>query len=153
MVFVISSFLTLAPHDYATYYQARGLSGHTSPCGECVCFHLEAMLGDWLSAQLVFVISLFLTLAPHDYVTYYQAQGLSGHTLPRGECVCFILEDSTPLEAKEDYLPFSWPDSKWAHLVHSEKIFDFELELLTSFWQALLGILCSVMVHNCSATH
>jgi len=29
-------FLTLAPRDYVTYYQARGLSVHTSPCGECV---------------------------------------------------------------------------------------------------------------------
>ena len=26
---------TLAPRAYVTYYQARGLSGHTSPCGEC----------------------------------------------------------------------------------------------------------------------
>ena len=43
------------------------------------------------------------------------------------------------LEVEQDYLPFSWSDSKSAHLVHSEEIFDFELELLTSFWQALLG--------------
>ena len=50
-----------------------------------------------------------------------------------------LLEDSVPLEVEEDYLPFSWSDSKWAHLVHSEEIFYFELELLTSFWQALLG--------------
>ena len=49
------------------------------------------------------------------------------------------LEDSVPPEVEEDYLPFSWSDSKWVHLVHSEEIFDFELELLTSFWQALLG--------------
>ena len=32
------SFQTLAPRAYVTYYQARELSGHTSPCGECVCF-------------------------------------------------------------------------------------------------------------------
>ena len=32
------------------------------------------MLGDWLPAQLVFY---FLTLAPCDYVTYCQAQGLA----------------------------------------------------------------------------
>jgi hypothetical protein len=32
------SFKTLAPRAYITYYQARGLSGHTSPCGECACF-------------------------------------------------------------------------------------------------------------------
>ena len=25
----------MAPRAYVTYYQARGLSGHTSPCGEC----------------------------------------------------------------------------------------------------------------------
>ena len=36
--------------------------------------HLEAMLGDWLSARLVFY---FLTLAPHDYVTYYLSRGLA----------------------------------------------------------------------------
>ena len=43
------------------------------------------------------------------------------------------LEDYVPLEVEEDYLPFSWSDSKWAHLVHCEEILDFELELLTSF--------------------
>ena len=48
------------------------------------------------------------------------------------------LEDSVPPEVEEDYLPFSWLYSKWAHLVHNEEIFVFELELLTSFWQALL---------------
>jgi hypothetical protein len=26
---------TLAPRDLVTCYQARKLSGHTSPCGEC----------------------------------------------------------------------------------------------------------------------
>ena len=86
-----------------------------------------------------FIILLLWTLAPHDYIIYCQAQGLSGHTSPCGECVCFNLEDSMPPEVEEDYLPFSWSDSKWAHLVHCEKIFDFELDLLTSFWQALLG--------------
>ena len=59
--------LTLAPRDHITYYQARGLSGHTSPCGECAFSHLMATLGDWLPAQLVFY---FLTLAARDYVTY-----------------------------------------------------------------------------------
>ena len=91
-------FLTLATHDYITYYQARGLSGHTSPCGECPISHFRATLQDWLPAQLVFY---FLTLAPHDYAIYCQARGLSGHTSPRGECVCFVLEDSVLLEAKE----------------------------------------------------
>ena len=76
-------------------------------------------------------ILLLWTLAPNDYVIYYQARGLSGHTSPHGECACFILEDSAPLEGEEDYLLFSWSDSKWAHLVHCEEIFDSELELIT----------------------
>ena len=86
----------------------------------------------------LFSVSLFLTLAPRDFITYCQARGLSGHTSPCAECVCFNLEDSTPPEVEEDYLPFSWSDSKWAQLVHCEEIFGFELELLISFWQALL---------------
>ena len=93
-----------------------------------------------------FTILLLWTLAPHDYVIYYLAQGLSGHTSPHGKCACFILEDSTPLEVKEDYLLFSWSDSKWAHLVHCEEIFNSELELLTPLWQAVLGLCCSAMV-------
>ena len=44
-----------------------------------------------------FIILLLWTLAPQDYVIYCRAQGLSGHTSPRGECACFILEDSVPL--------------------------------------------------------
>ena len=54
--------------------------------------------------------SIFLqlwTLAPDDYVIYCQARGLSGHTSPRGECVCFIMKESASLEAEEDYLLFS----------------------------------------------
>ena len=86
---------TLSPRDHVTYCQARGLSGHTSPYGECVCSHLEATLGDWLPARLVYY---FLTLAPCDYITYCQARGLSGHTSPRGECVRFFLEDYMPIE-------------------------------------------------------
>ena len=46
------------------------------------------------------------------------------------------LEDFVPPEVEEGYLPFSWSDSKWAHLVLCEEIFNFEFELLTSFWQA-----------------
>ena len=113
-----------------------------------MCFsHFGVTPGDCLPAQLVLCFSLLWTLAPRDYVTYYQAWGLSGHTSPRGECVCFILEDSVPLEAKEDYLLFSWSDSKWAHLLHCEEIFDSELELLTPLWQAILGLYCSAMFH------
>ena len=37
-LFLSTFLLTLAPRVYATYYQARGLSGHTSPSGEFVCF-------------------------------------------------------------------------------------------------------------------
>ena len=91
--------------------------------------------------------SLLWTLAPRDYVTYCQARGLSGHTSPHGECVCFNLEDSAPLEAEDDYLPFLWSNSKWAHLVHCVEIFGFELELLTPLWQVVLGLHCSAIVH------
>ena len=42
--------------------------------------HLEAMPGDWLPARLVFY---FLTLAPRDYITYRQAQGLAVGDGPR----------------------------------------------------------------------
>ena len=59
----------------------------------------------------------------------------------------FFLEDSVPLEAKEDYPLSSWSDSKWAHLVHYEEIFDSGLELLTPLWQAILGICCSAAGH------
>jgi len=34
----MKTFLTLTPRAYVTYYQARGQSGHTSPCGEYACF-------------------------------------------------------------------------------------------------------------------
>ena len=57
-----------------------------------------------------------------------------------------------PLEAEEDYLLFSWSDSKWAHLVYCEEIFYSELELLTPLWQAVLGLHCSATVHSCSTT-
>ena len=62
------------------------------------------------------------------------------------------LDNSLPPKVEHDYLPFLWSDSKWAHLVHCEEIFDFELEILTSLWQALLGKHYSAMVHNCSVT-
>ena len=61
-------------------------------------------------------------------------------------CLLF-LEDFVPLEAKEDYLPFSWSDYKWAHLEHCKEIFDSELELLIPLWQAVLGVHCSATVH------
>ena len=40
----------------------------------------------------------FLTLAPNDYIICCQAQGLSGHTSPHGECAGFFLEDYMSLE-------------------------------------------------------
>ena len=52
------------------------------------------------------------------------------------------------LEAEEDHLLSSWSDSKWAHLVHYEEIFNYGLELLTPLWQAILGLHCSAMVHT-----
>ena len=55
-------FLTLAPHDYVIYCQARGLSGHTLPCVECALSHFGATPGDWLPARLVFYY--FSTLDP-----------------------------------------------------------------------------------------
>ena len=70
-------------------------------------FHFRAQPVGRLPVRLVFCFSsTFWILAPRDYVTYYQAQGLSGHTSPYGECVCFNLEDSAPPEVEEDYLPF-----------------------------------------------
>ena len=52
-----------------------------------------------------------------------------------------------PLEAKEDYLLFSWLDSKWAHLIHYEEILHSKLELLTALRQSVLGLCYSVTVH------
>ena len=60
----------------------------------------------------------------------------------------YSLEDSVPPEVEDDYLPFSWSDSKWEHLVHCEEIFDSKLELLTPLWQAVLGLHCSATVHT-----
>ena len=61
-----------------------------------ICFlqDFPLWLGDyvitmaWFLTTLgtLFWLLLFLTLAPRDYVTYCQAQGLNGHTSPRGEC-------------------------------------------------------------------
>ena len=114
-------------------------------CSLSLITELHSRTGCLLDWSLT--IFLLWTLAPHDYVIYCQVWGLSVHTSPHGECVCFILEDSIPLEAKEDYLLFSWSNSKWAHLVHCEEIFYSELELLTPLWQAVFGSHCSLTVH------
>ena len=70
---------------------------------------------DWLPVRLVFCLSsTFWTLAPHDHVTYCQAQGLSGtlHLAVNVFSLNCSLEDSVPPEVEEDYLSFSWSDSK-----------------------------------------
>ena len=59
----------------------------------------------------------------------------------------FFLEDSMHLEAKEVYLLFSSLDSKWAHLVRCEEIFNSGFELLTPLWQAILGSYSSAIGH------
>ena len=70
-----------------------------------MCFsHLGLCLGTGCLLSWFSIFLLLWTLAPYDYVIYCQAQGLSGHTSPSGECACFILEDSAPLEDEEGYL-------------------------------------------------
>ena len=54
--------------------------------------------------------SFFLTLAPRAYVTYYQAQGLSGHTLPCGEFASF-------------WQTLLYRKVKWAHFTGKEIFF------------------------------
>ena len=61
--------------------------------------------------------------------------------------LAFFLEDSVPLEAEQDSFFLSWSDSKQAHLVHYEEIFDSELELLTPLWQVEFGLYCLVIAH------
>ena len=70
-------------------------------------FYLVLGLRPGTGCLLSWFFFLLRTLAPHDYVIYCQARGLSGHTSPYSECVCLNLEDSAPLEAEEDYLSFS----------------------------------------------
>ena len=98
----VSKLLDFFSFDPATRFilhlpAGSGLSGHTSPYGECAFSHLVATPEDWLPTQLVFY---FLTLAPRDYVTYCQARGLSGHTSPCGECACSHLKATSG-----DWLP------------------------------------------------
>ena len=85
-----------------------------------------------------FIILLLWTLTLHDYIIYYQAWGLSGHTSPRGDCACIILEDSGPLEAEEDYLLFSWSDSKRAHLSTTKKFSILNLSSLHPYGKPCL---------------
>ena len=60
-------FLTLAPRDYVTYCQARGLSGHTSPCGECTFFSSRGYTRG-LAACSVGLL-LFFYFGPWHHVT------------------------------------------------------------------------------------
>ena len=55
-------FLTLAPRDHITYYQARGLSGHTSPCSEYALFIL--VLRPWTSCLLGWSLVFLLLSGP-----------------------------------------------------------------------------------------
>ena len=55
---------TLAPYDYVIYCQAWGLSGHTSPSGESVCFF-------WTTPCL---------LKPKNIISFSRGRTLSGHT-------------------------------------------------------------------------
>ena len=100
-LFIIFLFLTLAPRDCVTYCQAQGLSGHTSPCGECaLSLILGLRPGTGCLLGWSFTILLLWTLAPHDYVIYYQAWGLSGHTSPCDECALTHFRATL-----EDWLP------------------------------------------------
>ena len=159
-------FLTLAPRDYVTYCQARGLSGHTSPCGECAFLisglrpGTDCLLG-WFSTTL-----LLWTLAPHDYVIYYQARGLSGHTSPRGECACFFWKTPCILKPNK-FILFS---RVWTLSGHTwsaaNKFLVLDLSSLHPYGKLYLGYVarlrfallgdgarCSATAHNCSMTH
>ena len=108
-------FLTLVPHDYVIYCQARGLSGHTSPCGECVCFF-------WKTPCI---------LKPKKFISFSRVRTLSGHTWSAAKK--FSILDLSSLH------PYGKP----------------YLGYVAQLWFALLGndARCSATAHNCSATH
>ena len=102
----------------------------------------------------------FLTLAPCDYVTYCQAQGLSGHTSPCGECVCFNLENSAPPEVEEGSLlscgrtlsGHTWSTAKKFSILNLSSLHPYGKPYLgytARRWFTLLGdgSRCSTMVH------
>ena len=125
--------------------------------------YLEATLGDWLPARLVFY---FLTLAPHDYVIYCQARGLSGHTSPCGECVCFFWKTPCILKPKK-FISFSLVWTLSGHTWSAANKFSvLDLSSLHPYGKLYLGYVarlrfallgdgarCSATAHNCSATH
>ena len=79
--FFLLLFLTLAPHDHVTYCQAQGLSGHTSPCGECGLFILG--LSPWTGRLLGWFSTFLLLSGPWHHVT---TSPTARHTSPYGEC-------------------------------------------------------------------
>ena len=72
-------FSTLAPRACITYYQARGLSGHTSPCGECVCFLTPTPL-------------MFKDATLQDHLHFFSK--IQVGTLPRTEIFFFLLKST-----------------------------------------------------------
>ena len=117
------------------------------------------------SADLL-LLFYFLTLAPHDYVIYYQARGLSGHTSPRGECACFFWKTPCLLKPKK-VISFPRGRTLSGHTWSTTKKFSFmNLSSLHPYgkpylgytarrWFTLLGddSRCSTFAHNCSVTH
>ena len=109
---------------------------------------------------------LLWTLAPCDYVTYCQARGISGHSSPCGECVCFNLDNSTPPEVEEDSLlsrgwtlsGHTWSTARKFSILSLNSLHPYgkpNLGYATRRWFTLLGdgSCCSATAHNCSATH
>ena len=75
-------FCTLAPNDYVIYCQAWGLSGHTSPHGECACLILDD------SAPLE---------AEEDYLLFSWIDSMWAHFIHYEEIFDSELELLTPL--------------------------------------------------------
>ena len=156
----------MAPHDYVIYCQARGLSRHTSPCGECALSHFGDYARGLAACSAGFL--LFFCFGPwyHMTVIYCQARGLSGHTSPRGECACFFWRTPCLLKPKK-VISFPRGRTLSGHTWSTVKKFSIlDLSSLHPYgkpclghvarrWSALLGddVCCSATAHNCSATH
>ena len=121
--------------------------GTTSVRCTCQCISYR-LYDDWI---LNVTGNSSKTLAPHAYVTYYQARGLSGHTSPCGECVYFI--DPYALTVGHNcyctrvtYISFQ--KYKWAHFIRKEIFFLFSLEHHAFFGQpeslAIIVVYCSL---------
>jgi len=89
-------------------------------------------------------------MAPRAYVTYYQARGLSGHTLPYGECAYFIDPYALTVGHNYSYTRVtynSFQKYKWAHLIRKKIFFVFPLEHHAFFGQpessAIIVVYCS----------